>query len=255
MEFTTQAALIIAGIVAIVAGIFGVGFKAGGIEIPKLQGWKQGLLVVAGLLLISLGVVLTPEFHSIMLGGGNGQRSDIAAAQTGETTPGADSQTPSEAGTQESLPMEQDKAEPPTAESEATLPQPAGQPEPAQNNTEYAWISDLVRLPVGVTGSPATASPAGTCARWNMVEHNGGASLPMEILTCTQDGTYLDENSMEHGGLKVGAYERVSGITVRRCQPPVAQAAEAPPAEPSLRRQLLQRFLRQWASRRDVHLP
>lgn len=98
------------------------------------------------------------------------------------------------------------------------------------SSTEYAWINDLVRLPAGVSiaWQPCDGEPVGTCARWNMYEHNGGAPLAMEILACAQNGTYLDESGAEQGGLKVGRYDRVSGITVRRCSPPAAQAAVTP---------------------------
>lgn len=223
MEFTTQAALIIAGIVAIIAGIFGVGFKAGGIEVPKLAGWKQSMLVIAGLLLISLGVALTPEIYSLIPNWGNEQRSDDAASQADETATSADELASSDAEVEDSPPAEQGQDDPPTTGSEA--PQAGGQPEPPPISPEYAWVSDLVRLPAGVSiaWQPCNGEPAGTCVRWNMYEHNGGVPLPMEILTCAQDGTYLDESGVEQGGLQAGSYERVSGITVRRCTSSVPQ--------------------------------
>ena len=63
MNFTTQAALIVAGIVAIIVGIFGGGFKIGPVVTEKIAGWKQAVLCIAGALLILLGVALTEETY------------------------------------------------------------------------------------------------------------------------------------------------------------------------------------------------
>lgn len=66
MELSTQAALVIAGVALVIAGILGIGIKFGTLIVPKLAGWKQAVLVVAGFLLIALGVSLTPEFYTTL---------------------------------------------------------------------------------------------------------------------------------------------------------------------------------------------
>lgn len=68
MNFTTQAALIVAGVATIIVGIFGGGLKLGPVVIEKIAGWKQAVLVVAGFLLILLGVALTEETYKILQG-------------------------------------------------------------------------------------------------------------------------------------------------------------------------------------------
>jgi len=57
--------------------------------------------------------------------------------------------------------------------------------------------------------------PSGSCYTWSMYEDNAGESIAMQILTCVQDGVWIDSSDVEHQRLNVQIYDRVSGITVR----------------------------------------
>lgn len=67
------------------------------------------------------------------------------------------------------------------------------------------------------------------CASWNMYDHNGGIPVRMEITRCKQDGAWIDDSGREHTGLEIGAYDRVSGITVRPCSDSPTACVSTPP--------------------------
>lgn len=101
------------------------------------------------------------------------------------------------------------------------------QPTPRATDT-FAWVMNYVNVLDGtvLTWHPCPGETTNSCAQWTMEEHNDGLPIAVEILHCTQDGTWIDDSRVEHEPLEPGTYARISGMTIRRC------AISAPPPTP-----------------------